>query len=394
MEKERDIVIRVEHVSKLYGPNRDEAARMMQDGADKEEVYKKTGCTVGLWDINLEIPRGKIFVIIGLSGSGKSTLVRCFNRLNTPSSGRILFEGRDLAEMNQRELLEYRRSKISMVFQSFGLMSHRDVLGNVAYGLEVRGMPRAEREKKAMEMIAMVGLEGWEHQNCGELSGGMRQRVGIARALANDPEVLLMDEPFSALDPLVRRDMQFELLQIQRKLQKTVIFITHDMDEAFKLGDTVAIMRDSKVIQVDTPEGMSTHPADDYVKEFTGSADKSKVTTVRHIMITPASLAQLQDGPGYAIKSMQKNALSTVYVVDDRLRLGGILTIQDAIRARRNGLTIADVVRRDVQTASPDDLVSDIMPMAAEATYPIAVVDAEGRLKGIVTKASVLAALL
>ena len=222
----------------------------------------------------------------------------------------------------------------------------------------------------------------------------MRQRVGIARALANDPEVLLMDEPFSALDPLVRRDMQFELLQIQRKLQKTVIFITHDMDEAFKLGDTVAIMRDSKVIQVDTPEGMSTHPADDYVKEFTGSADKSKVTTVRHIMITPASLAQLQDGPGYAIKSMQKNALSTVYVVDDRLRLVGILTIQDAIRARRNGLTIADVVRRDVQTASPDDLVSDIMPMAAEATYPIAVVDAEGRLKGIVTKASVLAALL
>lgn len=394
MEKERDIVIRVEHVSKLYGPNRDEAARMMQDGADKDEVYKKTGCTVGLWDINLEIPRGKIFVIIGLSGSGKSTLVRCFNRLNTPSSGRILFEGRDLAEMNQRELLEYRRSKISMVFQSFGLMSHRDVLGNVAYGLEVRGMPRAEREKKAMEMIAMVGLEGWEHQNCGELSGGMRQRVGIARALANDPEVLLMDEPFSALDPLVRRDMQFELLQIQRKLQKTVIFITHDMDEAFKLGDTVAIMRDSKVIQVDTPEGMSTHPADDYVKEFTGSADKSKVTTVRHIMITPASLAQLQDGPGYAIKSMQKNALSTVYVVDDRLRLVGILTIQDAIRARRNGLTIADVVRRDVQTASPDDLVSDIMPMAAEATYPIAVVDAEGRLKGIVTKASVLAALL
>lgn len=394
MEKERDIVIRVEHVSKLYGPNRDEAARMMQDGADKDEVYKKTGCTVGLWDINLEIPRGKIFVIIGLSGSGKSTLVRCFNRLNTPSSGRILFEGRDLAEMNQRELLEYRRNKISMVFQSFGLMSHRDVLGNVAYGLEVRGMPRAEREKKAMEMIAMVGLEGWEHQNCGELSGGMRQRVGIARALANDPEVLLMDEPFSALDPLVRRDMQFELLQIQRKLQKTVIFITHDMDEAFKLGDTVAIMRDSKVIQVDTPEGMSTHPADDYVKEFTGSADKSKVTTVRHIMITPASLAQLQDGPGYAIKSMQKNALSTVYVVDDRLRLVGILTIQDAIRARRNGLTIADVVRRDVQTASPDDLVSDIMPMAAEATYPIAVVDAEGRLKGIVTKASVLAALL
>ena len=291
----RDIVIRVEHVNKLYGANRDEAARMMEAGASKDEVYKKTGCTVALWDVNLEIPRGEIFVIIGLSGSGKSTLVRCFNRLNKPTNGRILFDGRNLADMNQRELLQFRRNNISMVFQSFGLMSHRDVLGNVAYGLEVRGMSRAEREKKAMEMISMVGLDGWEHQNCGQLSGGMRQRVGIARALANDPDVLLMDEPFSALDPLVRRDMQFELLQIQRKLQKTVIFITHDMDEAFKLGDTVAIMRDSKVVQVDTPEGMSAHPIDDYVRNFTDSADKSKVTTVRHIMITPSSLAQLKD---------------------------------------------------------------------------------------------------
>ena len=204
----RDIVIRVEHVNKLYGANRDEAARMMEAGASKDEVYKKTGCTVALWDVNLEIPRGEIFVIIGLSGSGKSTLVRCFNRLNKPTNGRILFDGRNLADMNQRELLQFRRNNISMVFQSFGLMSHRDVLGNVAYGLEVRGMSRAEREKKAMEMISMVGLDGWEHQNCGQLSGGMRQRVGIARALANDPDVLLMDEPFSALDPLVRRGMQ------------------------------------------------------------------------------------------------------------------------------------------------------------------------------------------
>ena len=245
-----------------------------------------------------------------------------------------------------------------------------------------------------MQVISMVGLEGWEHQSCEQLSGGMRQRVGIARALANDPEVLLMDEPFSALDPLVRRDMQFELLQIQRKLQKTVIFITHDMDEAFKLGDTVAIMRDGKIIQVDTPEGMSTHPADDYVRDFTGSADKSKVTSVRHIMITPSSLVRLKDGLGFAIKEMQKNALSTVYVVDDQLCLVGILTIQDAVQAQRDGLSIGDVVRREVQTTSPNALVSDIMPLAAEAVYPIAVVDGDGQLKGIVTKASVLASLI
>ena len=394
MAERNDIILRVEHVSKLYGPNKNEATKMMASGSNKDEVYKKTGCTVALWDVNLTIPRGKIFVIIGLSGSGKSTLVRCFNRLNRPTMGKVIFEGRDLAELDKKELLEFRRSKISMVFQSFGLMSHRDVMGNVAYGLEVRGMGKAEREQKAMEVISMVGLEGWEHQSCGQLSGGMRQRVGIARALANDPEVLLMDEPFSALDPLVRRDMQFELLQIQRKLQKTVIFITHDMDEAFKLGDTVAIMRDSKVIQVDTPEGMSAHPADDYVRDFTGSADKSKVFSVRNIMITPSSIARLTDGPEHAIHEMRKNALSTVYVVDDRLRLAGILTIREAIRALREGLSIEQVMERDVPTTSPDVMVSDIMPVAAETPYPIAVVDGDGQLKGIVTKASVLSSLI
>ena len=394
MTDPKDIIIRVEHVSKLYGLNKSDAAKMMAAGADKGTVYKKTGCTVALWDINLEIPRGQIFVIIGLSGSGKSTMVRCFNRLNKPTSGKILFDGQNLAEMDSKQLLEFRRNKISMVFQSFGLMSHRDVMGNVAYGLEVKGIPKAEREAKAMQVISMVGLEGWEHQSCEQLSGGMRQRVGIARALANDPDVLLMDEPFSALDPLVRRDMQFELLQIQRKLQKTVIFITHDIDEAFKLGDTVAIMRDGKVIQVDTPEGMSAHPADDYVREFTGSADKSKVTTVRNIMITPSSLVRLTEGPEHAIQEMRKNALSTVYVVDDRLHLAGILTIRDAIRAFQQGLSILQVMSSDVQTTTPDAMVADIMSMSAESPYPLAVVDEDGQLKGIVTKASVLSSLV
>ena len=394
MDQSKDIIIPSEHVSKLYGLNNAEATKMMAAGSNKGEVYKKTGCTVALWDVNLEIPRGKIFVIIGLSGSGKSTIVRCFNRLNQPTMGKVLFEDRDLAGLDKKELLEFRRSKISMVFQSFGLMSHRDVLGNVAYGLEVRGMARAEREQKAMEVISMVGLEGWEHQSCAQLSGGMRQRVGIARALANDPEVLLMDEPFSALDPLVRRDMQFELLQIQRKLQKTVVFITHDMDEAFKLGDMVAIMRDGKVVQVDTPEGMSAHPADDYVRDFTGSADKSKVFSARNIMITPTSIARLTDGPEHAIHEMRKNALSTVYVVDDRLRLVGILTIREAVRAHQEGLTIEQVMEKDIPTTTPDAMVSDIMPMAAETIYPIAVVDEDGQLKGIVTKASVLSSLI
>ena len=393
-EKNQNTIIEVEHVSKLYGLNRQEAVRMMEAGGEKGEVHKKTGVTVGLWDINLKIPKGKIFVIIGLSGSGKSTLVRCFNRLNRPSSGHVRFEGRDLAEFNKQELLEFRRTKISMVFQSFGLMSHRDVLGNVSYGLEVRGMSREEREKRAMEVIHMVGLDGWEKQNCGSLSGGMRQRVGIARALANDPEVLLMDEPFSALDPLVRRDMQFELLQIQRKLGKTVIFITHDIDEAFKLGDMVAIMRDGKIVQVDTPEEMSAHPADDYVQAFINSADKAKVLTARNIMITPDALVRESDGAERAIRVMSRNALSTAYVVDDELRLRGILTIRDALKARQEGLTIAGMIQTDVPTTGPDTLVADIMPIAAEAPYPIGVVDDDGQLMGIVTKANVLSSLI
>jgi glycine betaine/proline transport system ATP-binding protein len=222
----------------------------------------------------------------------------------------------------------------------------------------------------------------------------MRQRVGIARALANDPEVLLMDEPFSALDPLVRRDMQFELLSIQRKLEKTVIFITHDIDEAFKLGDTVAIMRDGKVIQIDTPERMSSEPADDYVRRFIHSADKSQVLTVRNIMITPSSLVRIHDGIDHAISEMRNNALSTVYVVDDKLRMMGILTISAAIRARQQNGTIQDVLETGVQTTTADKLVADIMPLAAQAAYPIAVVDTKNQLQGIVTKASVLSSLI
>jgi glycine betaine/proline transport system ATP-binding protein len=221
----------------------------------------------------------------------------------------------------------------------------------------------------------------------------MRQRVGIARALANDPEVLLMDEPFSALDPLVRSDMQFELLSIQRKLEKTVIFITHDIDEAFKLGDSVAIMRDGKVIQIDTPERMSTNPANEYVGKFIHNADKAKVLTIKNVMITPTCIVRKKDSPERAISEMRRNALSTAYVVNDKMVLEGILTINDAVRATQGSLAIADVMSVNVSTTAADNHVADVMPMAAEAPYPIAVVDEAGRLKGIVTKARVLAAL-
>lgn len=390
---DKDILLRMEHVNKLYGSNRSEAARMMKEGSNKEEVYKKTGCTVALWDVNLEIPKGKIFVIIGLSGSGKSTAVRCFNKLTVPTDGGVFYKDQDVMKMDKKELQEYRRHKISMVFQSFGLMSHRNVMGNVAYNLEVRGIAKDEREKTAMDAIKMVGLEGWENQSCQQLSGGMRQRVGIARALVSDPEILLMDEPFSALDPLVRRDMQFELLQIQRKLKKTIVFITHDIDEAFKMGDTVCIMKDGKVIQTGTPEELTMNPADDYVREFIESADKAKVATVKNIMITPSSLIKSHETPQRAVSVMNKNNLSSVVVIDDDMHMEGILTLHDALESKDSGKSIVELCK-EIPSVKPDTMVADIIPMASEAWYPIAVTDEDGALMGLVTKASILSSLM
>lgn len=394
MTNEKDIILRVENLTKMFGTKKTTAREMLKNGRSKEEILKQTGVTIAVDNISFEVERGKIFTLIGLSGSGKSTVVRCLNMLHPATSGKIYFEGQDIEKFSKQELLEFRRSKISMVFQSFGLMSHRDVLSNVAFGLEIRGVKKTEREAKAMEMIAMVGLDGWERKNIDNLSGGMRQRVGIARALTNDPDILLMDEPFSALDPLVRRDMQFELLSIQEKLNKTVIFITHDINEAFKLGNTVAIMRDGRIIQIDTPEGMSSNPADDYVRDFINSADKAQIYSVRNIMQTPSCLIHTRDGANNALKQMRENGVSSAYVVEDKMELVGILTLEQALKVRAGEITFQDAFIRDVPTTTADIQISDLIPLAAEANYPIAVVNEKNRLVGIVTKAAVLASLI
>ncbi|MDR1885174.1 MAG: glycine betaine/L-proline ABC transporter ATP-binding protein [Synergistaceae bacterium] len=382
------------HITKIYGHNKSSASHMMESGMDKFAVHKKTGATVALWDVSFKVKEGEIFVIIGLSGSGKSTIIRCFNRLVRPTSGHAIFDGRNIDEMEKPELTELRRSKISMVFQHFGLFTHRSVMDNVAYGLEIRGIPKPEREERALDLIKMVGLEGWERKGISSLSGGMKQRVGIARALANDPKVLLMDEPFSALDPLVRRDMQFELLSIQRRLGKTILFITHDINEAFKLGDTVAIMRDGKIVQIDTPEGISTNPANDYVRQFVDGADKAQVLSARNVMVVPGCLIREREEPTNAIREMRIGGFSSAYVVDGRMRLKGVLTIDNALRARRDGLAISDFIDRSPVTTAENTMISDIMPLAAESRYPIAVVDDDGVLKGIVSKAAVIASLI
>ena len=361
-----DIILEASHVSMIYGHNKARAAQLMEAGGEKTSVFQETGATVALWDVNFKVRRGEIFVIIGLSGSGKSTIVRCFNQLLKPTGGYAAYEGQHIDAMSKQELLEFRRSKISMVFQNFGLFTHRTVLENVVYGLEVRGVLRQERRDKAVEVIKLVGLEGWEDRPITSLSGGMKQRVGIARALANDPEVLLMDEPFSALDPLVRQDMQFELLQIQRKLGKTILFITHDINEAFKLGDTVAIMRDGKIVQIDTPAGMSMAPADDYVRAFIESADKANVLSVSSIMATPTCIVREGDDPAIAVREMGREHLSTAYAVDHDMRLLGVVPVDAALQCWREKRPLAEAIQRECVTTSPDVSVRDIMPIAAE----------------------------
>ncbi|MDR1977322.1 MAG: betaine/proline/choline family ABC transporter ATP-binding protein [Synergistaceae bacterium] len=390
-----ETILSVRNLRKFFGINRAAARKMLQEGAGKSDILKRTGVTVAIDDVSFDVERGKIFALIGLSGSGKSTVVRCVNMLQRPTSGQILFEGRDIVHMDKKELYELRRSKISMVFQSFGLMSHRDVMGNVAYGLDVRGIGKGDRERKAMEMIELVGLEGWAHKPIGDLSGGMKQRVGIARALCNDPDLLLMDEPFSALDPLARRDMQFELLSIQKKLGKTIVFITHDINEAFKMGDTVGIMRDGRIEQLGAPTELALSPANDYVKEFLGSIDKTKVLSVRHIMITPSCLIREQADPVTAIREMRVNDVSTAYVIGRKMEFIGILALNAALQARHDNLpSVASVITRDVPNVEQNVLIGDIIGLASETPFPLAVLDDRGRLEGIVSRAAILSCLL
>ncbi|TCT18016.1 glycine betaine/proline transport system ATP-binding protein [Melghiribacillus thermohalophilus] len=385
--------IKVDHVSKIFGPKPKTVIPMIEDGMSKDEILEKTGHTVGVYDASFDIQEGEIFVIMGLSGSGKSTLIRCFNLLNKPTTGAIYVDDENIVEYNTQALKQFRQNKIAMVFQHFGLFSHRTVLGNVEYGLEIRGVPKEEREKIARENLEVVGLKGWEDKYPDELSGGMQQRVGLARALANDPDILLMDEPFSALDPLIRREMQLELLDIQERLKKTIVFITHDINEAFKIGDRVAVMKDGKVVQVGTPEEILEKPANDYISEFIKDIDRSKVLQAESIMIKPNALVSLKDGLKVAVKEMEENGLSSVFVVDRQRHLQGIVTIDDAINGIKQKKTIQDVIKPDVSVADRSEYIQDLIPKALESRFPIAVVNDDNRLEGIILRVHVLSSL-
>ncbi|GAF21935.1 LOW QUALITY PROTEIN: L-proline glycine betaine ABC transport system permease protein ProV [Bacillus sp. JCM 19047] len=386
------IQISLKNVSKIFGPKPKSVIPMIKQGMTKEEILAKTNHTVGVYDASMDIKKGETFVIMGLSGSGKSTLIRCFNLLNKPTDGEIVLDGENIVAYSNNQLKKVRQNKIAMVFQHFGLFTHRTILSNVEYGLEIKQMPKAKRREIALKNIEIVGLKGYENKYPDELSGGMQQRVGLARALTNDPDILLMDE-HSALDPLIRREMQSELLDIQERLQKTIIFITHDVNEAFKIGDRVAVMKDGKVVQIGTPEEimeslqMTIFPS-------------SKTLTVQkcfkpHIlMMKPNAMVSVEDGLNVAVKEMKRNGLSSVFVVDDRQRLKGILTIDQAIKGIKEKKALSDVMSKEIQKVTKDCYVTDLIPKALTSAFPLAVVTEEGQLEGIILRVHVLSGLI
>ena len=308
--------IEVNNLTKIYGSNTDRAMQMLRNGSSNQEIREKTKQVVGVREASFCVEQGESFVIMGLSGSGKSTLLRCINRLIKATDGKILTDGEYRNHMLSRSLEKLRHEKMAMVFQRFALLPHRTILENIGYGLEVRGVSRPDRNEKALRALELVGLKGGEDSYPSSLSGGMQQRVGIARALATDPDILLMDEPFSALDPLIRQDMQDELLDIQQKLQKTILFVTHDLDEALKIGDRIALMKDARIVQIGSPEDILLSPASDYVARFVENVNRSRALTASAVMVKPRAVAQHKDGPLTALTLMEKHGLSTIFVTD------------------------------------------------------------------------------
>ncbi|HFI0064852.1 quaternary amine ABC transporter ATP-binding protein [Streptococcus sp. P25B114] len=386
-------LLEVKNLTKVFGKKQKAALEMVKQGKSKTEILKKTGATVGVYDANFSIQEGEIFVIMGLSGSGKSTLVRMLNRLIEPSSGSIVLDGQDISKMNAEELRQVRRHDMNMVFQSFALFPHKTILENTEFGLELRGVSKEERQAAAEKALENAGLLVFKDQYPDQLSGGMQQRVGLARALANKPKILLMDEAFSALDPLIRREMQDELLDLQASNQQTIIFISHDLNEALRIGDRIALMRDGKIMQIGTGEEILTNPANDFVREFMEDVDRSKVLTAQNIMIKPITATVELDGPQVALMRMRTEEVSMLMATNRRRELVGALTADAVIEARRKGLPLSDVIDKDVLTVSKDTVITDIMPLIYDSSAPIAVTDEHNKLLGVIIRGRVIEAL-
>ncbi|MBC3798630.1 quaternary amine ABC transporter ATP-binding protein [Acetobacterium tundrae] len=385
----------VKNLIKIFGQNPDKDLQMMRKGFSKEEILKETNQTVAINNVNFTVKQGELFVLMGLSGSGKSTILRCLNRLIEPTSGEIFIDGTDINKLNAKEIRKFRQEKMAMVFQQFSLLPHRTILSNIAYGLEVQKVPRKERERKAQEYIKLVGLCGWENKYPHELSGGMKQRVGLARALTNGSDILLMDEAFSALDPLIREEMQCELITLQQKLKKTIVFITHDLNEALKLGDRIAFLRDGKLIQVGTPKEMLTNPADDYIKKFLHSVDKSNFLTIKDIMKTPSFVFGLNDEIKLALEKMKQRNINNVFIEDQNGKFEGILTSEQACEAYNKGITKISMIKLvRCPTITENIFVKNSIGEFIESESIAAVVNNSQKLVGSVFSRDIISALI
>ena len=388
-----DEKIIIKDLYKIFGPQPGKAIKMLREGISKDEIMKRTRHSVGIADVSFSVKQGEILVVMGLSGSGKSTLVRCINRLIEPSAGKVFLDDIEVTSLTKEELRDLRQRRFGMVFQHFALFPHRTVVRNVEYGLEIQKVAPATRRERAMNALEQVGLKGWEHSYPSQLSGGMQQRVGLARALALDPDIMLMDEAFSALDPLIRRDMQDELLKLQEKMHKTIIFISHDLDEAMKLGDRIILMKDGVIVQEGTAEEILTNPANTYVQKFVEDVDISKVLTAETVMKNPLEVASYaNDGPRAALWKMNKAGISSLFV-QHKGKLIGIVTADDATGALKRGeKDLSHILNSDIHKASPDTPAADLFPLLVNSS-PLAVVDREDRLVGVIVRGSLLAAL-
>ncbi|MBN1857129.1 MAG: glycine betaine/L-proline ABC transporter ATP-binding protein [Dehalococcoidia bacterium] len=396
LDGDPEVSVEVQNLWKVFGPD---PQQVMDDPvlrmADKKEVLRKTGGVVALRDVSFSVNKGEFFVLMGLSGSGKSTLIRCVIRLAEPTSGSVLIHGEDICKYDEVQLANMRRHTTGMVFQHFGLLPHRSVIENVAYGLKVRGVEKEERYEKARVYIDKVGLKGWEDRLPSALSGGMQQRVGIARALTGDPSILLLDEPFSGLDPLIRRQMQDELIELQDELQKTLLFVTHDLHEALKVGDRIAIMRDGEIIQIGTGEDVITNPSDAYVRQFVQDASPAKVLTARTVMEQPSVLLYSWQGPKAALQILRDANVDSAFVVTRNARFLGLVTVDRVVSLiRKRGTYLRDALEPDLQTCGPDTVIEDLVPLVASTRYPVAVVDEDGRFVGEVYVSTIIANMI
>jgi glycine betaine/proline transport system ATP-binding protein len=392
--EDQDPIIRVENCSVVFGRRARQALEMRRSGKSKAEVERATGSTIGAYDATFDVYKGEIFVIIGLSGSGKSTILRAINGLNELTEGKVYLEDDLVSEMPIKQLRAVRRRKIGMVFQHFGLLPHRTVLDNIAFGLEIEGVPVADRKKKAEETLPQVGLEGQGNKLITELSGGMKQRVGLARALATEQEILLMDEPFSALDALIRRDMQNLFLSIQGEAKRTVVFVTHDLDEALTLGHRVAIMKDGEIVQLGTPEYILREPANEYVERFVEGVDYAKVRLAGSVMVEAKEVAYINEGPTVVLRRMRQAGLSHMLVLDSERRLVGLADVEEvarlAERDKRELRAAVDEVPK-VQRRTP---LREVLPHFVEdADAPVAVVGEGERLEGVIVRGALIAGL-